>query len=113
MRKHCSRVIIENFFEPCVLFLLLKGPAYGYDLKKKLGQDCQCEVNIGNLYRGLSRLSDLGYITKQRILGTKGPDRVEYGITEEGKTYLSEWISELECQNETLTRFITNYKKQL
>ena len=113
MRKHCSRVIIENFFEPCILYLLLKGPAYGYDLNKQLLESCQCDVNIGNLYRGLSRLTHDGFITKQRVLGTKGPDRVEYAITEEGKEYLHGWISELECQKDIINSLITNYKKSI
>ncbi len=68
MRKFCPQVVVENFFEPCVLFLLMKKPSYGYELNKMLKESCDCQVNIGNLYRGLNRLVKDKYITKKNIL---------------------------------------------
>jgi PadR family transcriptional regulator PadR len=110
MRKYCSKVIVENFFEPCILFLLSVKPSYGYDLNQQLLENCGCNVNVGNLYRCLSRLTKGGYITKKKIPGTKGPDRVEYAITGEGHVHLKAWISELENETETINKLITNYK---
>ena len=112
MRKHCSKVIVENFFEPCVLYLLMLKPSYGYELNQKLLENCGCNVNIGNLYRSLSRLTKEGYITKKKVKSDLGPNRVQYSITDKGHTLLKEWIEELETQTQTINTLITNYKKQ-
>jgi PadR family transcriptional regulator PadR len=113
MRKNCSKVIIENFFEPCVLFLLSQKESYGYEIFTALQKKCSCSVNIGNLYRGLARLQKNGYISKEKTVGTLGPDKLVYRITSEGKALLSQWISELEVQNKIIKKLITNYKKQI
>lgn len=113
MRKFCSQVVIENFFEPCILFLVSQKPSYGYDIKKKLSDDCLCEVNVGNLYRALARMQKNGFIKKSKVKGSLGPARIEYAITEKGEEYLASWISSLETQQQAISRLITNYKKTL
>ncbi len=112
MRKHCSQVILENFFEPCVLFLLRKKPNYGYELNKNLKEHCRCQVNMGNLYRGLNRLVKQGYITQQNRKSDIGPDRTVYQITNQGKSYLKDWIINLKKQNQIVSQLIKNYEKQ-
>lgn len=111
MRPHCSKMIIENYFEPCVLFLLLKKASYGYELKNNLDQYCSCQVNIGNLYRGLARLQKLGYVTQKKSESKVGPVRNIYELTSSGKKLLKEWIGELETGIETIQKLITNFKK--
>ncbi len=112
MRKHCSKVIVENFFEPCILYLLVLKPSYGYELNQKLLDNCGCNVNIGNLYRCLSRLTKKGFITKKKSKSEVGPSRIEYAITDKGHELLKEWIEELQTQTHTINTLITNYKKQ-
>lgn len=111
MRNHCNQVVLENFFEPCLLFLLTKHKSYGYELQKELNTSCDCSVNIGNLYRCLARLVKAGYITKLRNKSEKGPDRLIYSITPSGKKYLKTWIVSLKKQEEVLHSLITNYEK--
>lgn len=111
MRKFCSKVVIENFFEPCVLFLLLQKPSYGYELKNNLDKNCRCQVNIGNLYRGLARLQKSGDVIKKKSPNSLGPDRYLYEITPSGKKLLESWIIELEAGVKTMTKLIHNFKK--
>lgn len=111
MRKYCSKVIIENFFEPCILFLLMKKPSYGYELNQNLLENCNCNVNIANLYRCLSKLTKQEYISKETMKSEKGPDKILYSITNTGRELLKEWIEELEVQTNTINKLITNYKK--
>lgn len=111
MRANCSRVIVENFFEPCTLYLLLQKPSYGYELLKNLKEHCSCDVNIGNLYRSLARMQKQGYIKRESHKSTIGPKRYAYTITAQGKIYLSSWIDELEKQQKAMRNLITNYKK--
>ena len=111
MRTNCSQVVVENFFEPGILYLLLKKSSYGYEIQKALKEDCICEVNIGNLYRCLSRMQKQGFVTRESIKGTIGPKRYSYTITKEGKTYLSSWIESLKKQKKVISSLINNYKK--
>lgn len=111
MRKYCSQVILENFFEPCILFLLMEKESYGYELSKRLKKNCSCTVNIGNLYRGLSRLVKSKNIVKKSAKSEIGPKKVVYEITPKGKELLKEWITGLEVQNKVISKLITNYKR--
>jgi len=113
MRNNCSQVIIENFFEPCVLYLLLKKPSYGYELNKKLKENCSCQTNIGNLYRSLNKLVKQNQIKKSILKSEIGPRKIVYNITPSGKKLLSNWINNLSKQNEIINKLIKNYKKIL
>lgn len=110
MRKSCNKVVIENFFEPCLLFLLLQKPSYGYEIKADLDKKCGCMANMGNLYRCLSRLEKAGHILQRKSPGEKGPERLFYHITDSGKKLLAFWMSELEAEAAKLTTLITHYK---
>lgn len=110
MRKHCSQVVIENFFEPCALYLLLQKPSYGYELMQQLSEKCTCSVNVANLYRGLARLEKNKKVKKYKTKSDKGPGKVMYEITDDGKILLSQWISELELSNKMVEKLIRNYK---
>jgi PadR family transcriptional regulator, regulatory protein PadR len=111
MRKHCSCSVLENFFEPGVLCVLLEGPNYGYEIQKKLSGDCICNVNTSNLYRCLSKFQKLGYVTRMSEKSPEGPKRYRYTITEAGRKYLEIWIRSLEKQKESISTLITNYHK--
>lgn len=111
MRTNCSQVVVENFFEPGILYLLLKKSSYGYEIQKSLKENCICDVNIGNLYRCLSRMQKLGYVTREMSKSAIGPKRYSYTITKEGKEYLSGWIESLKKQRTVISSLITNYQK--
>ena len=70
-----------------------------------------CEVNIGNLYRCLSRMQKRRYVTRESISGTIGPKRYSYTITKEGKVYLASWIEALKKQKKVISLLIKNYQK--
>ena len=111
MRTNCSQVVVENFFEPGILYLLMKKPSYGYEIQKALKNNCICEVNIGNLYRCLSRIQKQGFVTRESIKGTIGPKRYSYTITKEGKMHLAAWIESLIKQKKVINSLINNYQK--
>ncbi len=113
MRNNCSQVILENFFEPCVLCLLYDKPSYGYELNRKLLEQNSCRVNVGNLYRGLNRLLKQGYILRKKTKSAMGPARNVYSITPKGKKLLASWIKELEEQQQAISMLITSYRNHL
>ena len=111
MRINCRQVVVENFFEPGILYLLFKKPSYGYEIQKSLKENCICEVNMGNLYRCLSRMQKQGYLTRKAAKSKIGPQRYSYTITKEGKKYLASWIESLKKQKKVISSLINNYQK--
>jgi len=112
MRNGCSQVIVENFFEPCILFILGNGPSYGYELMEKLVARHACTVNAGNLYRCLARLHKQGAVKKQVVKGESGPNRTMYSLAPKGKELLDTWIVELTKQKDIISSLINNYQKK-
>ncbi len=117
MRKNCSKLVIENFHEPCILFLLMQKPGYGYEIMENLRDRCCCSVNVGNLYRCLAAMQKNGYLIKQSAAksGNKGqkpgPERKLYKISAKGLKLLAGWMKELEAGSKTINKLIINYKK--
>lgn len=87
----------------------MEKPSYGYELKINLAKRCCCQVNIGNLYRGLARLQKQGHVTKTTGESKMGPDRNTYKITPKGKKLLKGWIIELEEGAKTIQKLINNF----
>jgi len=109
MRENASHIIVENYYEPCILFLLSKKASYGYKLKKDLKIKLICEVNIGNLYRCLAKLHRGGYVTKYHEESAEGPERVMYKTTSEGLSLLQRWIHQLQREKKVVNRLISKY----
>lgn len=110
MRKNCNRIVIENYYEPCILYFLLKGPSYGYAIQKHIEEQLMCSVNISNVYRCLSRLHQGSCVLKTKEASEEGPDRVVYRITDEGKQLLQSWIHDLKQQRKVVNTLISNCK---
>ncbi len=110
MKKVCKRVVVENFFEPCVLTLLMQKSSYGYELKNDLDKRCSCQVDIGNLYRSLAKLQKNKFVLKSKVASEAGPAKQVYEITEQGRKLLGEWIDELKDEVKIINKLISNYK---
>lgn len=110
MRKNCNRIVIENYYEPCILYFLSKGPGYGYAIQKHIESQLMCTVNISNVYRCLSRLYQAHYVLKSKEKSEEGPDRVVYRITADGHSLLQSWVKDLKLQKKVVSTLITNCK---
>jgi len=112
MKEKGARVIVENYYEPCILFLLSKKASYGYKLKEDLKIKLLCEVNIGNLYRCLVKLHQGGYVTKYHADSSEGPTRVMYRTTAAGQKLLRMWIHQLQREKKVVNRLLSKYSHQ-
>ena len=79
--------------EPAVLASLGEQRAHGYDLRKTVeamtgGRVC---VDPGGLYRLLRRLEEDGFVQSAWLEGEHGPQRREYGLTDDGRALLAHW----------------------
>ncbi|MFP3381079.1 PadR family transcriptional regulator, partial [Bacillus sp. SIMBA_069] len=78
--------------ELCVLVLLDKQDRYGYELVQMLSD--QIEISEGSVYPLLRRLTKEEYFTTYLQESTEGPPRKYYKLTDKGRRYLQELLTE-------------------
>jgi PadR family transcriptional regulator AphA len=85
--------------ELCILALLMEKPGHGWALSEQLGR----EGGIGAIwsiarplvYTSLRQLEAEGYIKTTGIeRGSRGPHRVNYGVTPKGRSAARRWLKE-------------------
>lgn len=82
----------KGVLELCVLVMLDKKDRYGYELVQKISS--QIEISEGSIYPILRRLTNEEYFTTYLQESTEGPSRKYYRLTDKGRTYLYELITE-------------------
>ncbi len=100
---------IINYLQPCLLLMLHRAPAHGYNLTNGLaefGLDPDA-IDSSLIYRALREMETEEFIQSAWEEESLGPRRRVYEITEDGKIYLQEWMDDLnrlKVEIETLTR---------
>jgi len=100
---------IINYLQPCLLLMLCREPAHGYNLANGLlefGIDPDT-VDSSLIYRALREMEAEEFILSNWDDDSLGPRRRVYEITEDGKRYLDEWMKDLnrlKIEIDTLTR---------
>jgi DNA-binding PadR family transcriptional regulator len=79
-----------------ILASLVDRPCSGYDLAKQFDGSVGFfwKASHQQIYRELSKLEDLFWITSETILQAARPDKKLYSVTELGKQQLVEWIAQ-------------------
>lgn len=92
--------LMRGTLEGCILKLLLKEEAYGYDIVTRLEQYGFEEMKEGTIYPLLVRLEKKGFITASFRPSPLGPSRKYYRTTESGEVYLTEFLI---CWNQVVS----------
>lgn len=103
---------IINFLQPCLLMLLLKQKAHGYNLLSDLasfGFDTSI-LDPSLVYRTLRDLEGMELVRSEWDDESQGPQRRMYEITQQGKEYLQEWMHDLERTQADIQKLITTYQ---
>jgi len=79
----------KGVLEFCILSVLSAGDAYTSDIISKL-KEARLIVVEGTLYPLLTRLKNAGLLQYRWEESTSGPPRKYYGLTEEGRQFLTE-----------------------
>ena len=87
---------LRGVLEPCLLALLARGEAYGYELAARLEDAGLGTVPGGSLYPALLRLQKQGLLAAEWRAGEGGPGRKYYTLTEEGRAALRQLASQWE-----------------
>ena len=103
-----SSDIIRGYNDTIILFLLLEGDSYGYEISKNIRSitNEQYIMKETTLYSAFTRLEKNGYIKSYYGDETQGKRRTYYQITELGITYYKEKCEEWKLTKEVINHFI-------
>jgi DNA-binding PadR family transcriptional regulator len=102
-----------SFLQPCLLVLLHRGEAHGYNLLSGLEefgfQPGQSDPSL--LYRALREMEEIGLVTSEWDSDSLGPQRRVYQITPDGDEYLKGWIADLQQTRQEIDALILAYEE--
>lgn len=104
-----SSDVIRGYNDTMILYLLLDGPSYGYEMSKRI-RDLSEEKYIikeTTLYSAFTRMEKNGYLesfTKEDGVG--GKRRTYYRITQSGISYYHEKCEEWKLTKEVVEHFM-------
>jgi len=78
----------------CLLAVMQEGPAYGYEMTKRLRARGLSIVGEGSIYPLLGRLERDGLVEAHRAASDGGPPRKYYRPSAEGRRALAEGVAE-------------------
>lgn len=109
----CPGMRLERFVEPCLLLLLRRKSAHGYQLIDCLSSAGfeDGRVHPGAVYRCLRRMELDGVVRSSWETGRGGPARRLYELTPEGEELLTAWAGELARKKERLECFLRMYDR--
>jgi PadR family transcriptional regulator PadR len=82
--------LLRGVLDAAVLAVVQRHDGYGYDVVRRLRAGGLADVGDASVYGTLRRLYRGGALTSYVVPSDEGPHRRYYGITETGKTQLSE-----------------------
>jgi DNA-binding PadR family transcriptional regulator len=107
---------VISFLQPCLLVLLhQQGASHGYNLVSGLEQFGfnTMRIDPSLVYRSLREMEELGLVASEwSDDDSQGPQRRVYQTTEDGESFLVDWIQDLHTTRLEIDRLIAAYQKQ-
>src|SRR6188508_3008396 len=85
---------LRGVLDLCLLAVMEEGPAYGYEMTKRLRARGLAAVGEGSIYPLLGRLEREGLVETYRAASDGGPPRKYYRPSLEGRRALAAGVSE-------------------
>ncbi|MBE0467612.1 MAG: helix-turn-helix transcriptional regulator [Candidatus Desulforudis sp.] len=103
----------EKLMWPCLLFLLYRKPAHGYELIQNLNEMglSEGEADPATVYRNLRRLEEEHLVASHWETGTAGPARRLYQLTPAGRRSLHVFARLLTEKKRQLEEFLHRYQE--
>ena len=83
--------LLRGALDMCLLALLAKEPAHGYELVRRLDEAGIEGIGYGTVYPLLTRMRRLGLVADEVAASPAGPPRKVYGVTDQGRSRLRAW----------------------
>jgi PadR family transcriptional regulator PadR len=103
--------LLRGALDMCLLALLAKRPAHGYELVRRINEAGFDGVGYGTVYPLLTRMRRLGLVADELESSPTGPTRKVYGVTNEGhlrlRAWSRQWTDFVALVSDTLTDGVT------
>lgn len=103
---------VISFLQPCLLVLLHRGKAHGYNLLSELAEfrftPGQSDPSL--VYRALRDMEAIGLVTSEWDSDSQGPQRRVYQITAAGEDFLAQWVHDLQRTREEINALLKAYQ---
>jgi PadR family transcriptional regulator, regulatory protein PadR len=86
--------LLRGVLDLCLLAVMGEGPAYGYEMTKRLRARGLSIVGQGSIYPLLGRLERDGLVETRRAVSNGGPPRKYYSLSPEGQRELETGVNE-------------------
>ena len=86
--------LLRGVLDLCLLAVMEEGPAYGYEMTKRLRARGLSIVGEGSIYPLLGRLERDGLVETYRAASDGGPPRKYYRPSRKGQRALADGVSE-------------------
>jgi PadR family transcriptional regulator PadR len=94
--------LLRGVLDLCLLAVMEEGPAYGYEMTKRLRARGLSIVGEGSIYPLLGRLEREGLVETHRAASDGGPPRKYYRPSREGRLALAAGVSEWRAARDAL-----------
>jgi PadR family transcriptional regulator, regulatory protein PadR len=94
--------LLRGVLDLCLLAVMDEGPAYGYEMTKRLRARGLSTVGEGSIYPLLGRLEREGLVETYRAASNGGPPRKYYRPSAEGRRALAAGVSEWRAARDAL-----------
>src|SRR5213080_35891 len=84
--------LLRGVLDLCLLAVMQEGPAYGYEMTKRLRARGLSIVGEGSIYPLLGRLEREGLVETYRAASDSGPPRKYYSASPSGRRALTEGV---------------------
>lgn len=104
----------RGWVESFVLLIIAEKPSHGYEIANKLSDFGVILTGIGqmgNLYRTLAKLEEMGFVVTDWDTTDSGPSKKVYKITEDGMIFLKNSKEEFEEFKKIIDIFIQRVSK--
>lgn len=103
-----SSDVIRGYNDTMILYLLMQGPSYGYEITKRIKgmTDEKYIMKETTLYSAFARMEKNGYISSFSSDEVNGKKRTYYRITDVGKEYYRTKCEEWILTKEVVEKFI-------
>ena len=103
---------VMSFLQPCLLVMLHRGEAHGYSLLSGIDEFGfrPGRKDPSLLYRALREMEESGLVISEWGAESLGPQRRVYKITQEGETYLKDWIDDLRRTRQEIDALLSAYE---
>ena len=110
-----SSDVIRGYNDTIILYLLMKGPSYGYEISKQIRtiSEEKYVIKETTLYSAFTRMEKNGYVESFYDNNTEtGKRRTYYRITDAGRAYYREKCEEWNLTKEVVSKFILREEQQ-